>query len=122
MKLGIRSNLTVICGVVFLLLTGCGENTNTRNTELAYTNSKYQDFTGFSKKSDELLIVKNELNLDNGKIKEFYFLDGSQETIMKVSLSTMPCSMLLKKNNTSSGLMWSVFDMSCDENEGDYAN
>ncbi|WP_338885809.1 hypothetical protein [Xenorhabdus sp. TH1] len=86
---------------------------------MAFIDNEPPDFSGFSQKSDDLAIVRTELGVSNEDINAFYYLAGSKKTIIKVELSAMPCAVLLKKNKTSSGVFWSLFDMGCDDSHED---
>ncbi|MDE1491736.1 hypothetical protein [Xenorhabdus bovienii] len=71
---------------------------------------------GFNEVVDNYLVIKEKTGLSNNEIKRFYAISGSNETILKIDMASMPCSILLKKHKPSpTGDLWLMTDISCDE-------
>uniref|UniRef100_UPI0036DEAB61 hypothetical protein n=1 Tax=Photorhabdus sp. RM322S TaxID=3342825 RepID=UPI0036DEAB61 len=49
------------------------------------------------------------------EIKQIYMVQGSDSTVIKIDMASMPCSLLLKNNKSISGDTWLITDIGCDE-------
>ncbi|MCS6738030.1 hypothetical protein NOM80_17400 [Proteus mirabilis] len=110
-----RSCIALIC----FFLSSCGSTTGAITTHehlvTQATQDKHVSSGGFDKVADTYVLAREITGLEANEIKQLYEVKGSDNTLIKIDMASIPCSILLKKNTGQSSEIWLITDMGCNE-------
>ncbi len=105
--------------LVCFILSSCGSTTGAITTQVDLviqpTQEKHVSSGGFDRVADTYVLAREITGLESNEIKQLYEVNGSDSTLIKIDMASIPCSVLLQKNTNQSSDIWLITDMGCNE-------